>query len=461
MPALSSRSSTPAQDPANHLRSSLQEGSAKGSGSQLRSKSLGQGGAKAGSAKPKEKGSGQATFLFSCTVENNGKMVKEQLERLGGRQSEPDEQPDIQWHELRCHVDFESLQGLVNHLLMLTIVWKTGMLRSVKERCRRTGKGFPPQWFPLTFRLPHESEQFRRAAQARSGRWICKPASENRGRGIFLVDGPTAAQPKAPASGGLKRQSTQDVQALASGSLKRQSTKDVQAAKDATSTESRATDKMMEKLGPVNGIVQKYIDSPLLGSDGRKFDLRMYLLVARANPLLVYFRGGYVRRCLVPYDQKAADLFAHLTNNSLQKKAKNYKEEADDTIWDLERWVTDLGLGVEWLESTMAPGMRKILLEVMLGCADEIRSSPQGTFTLLGVDFMYDSQLRPYILELNSNPALWTNTNVLRDVLPAVVGEALQLVMWAHGTPGSSSSEPQTKYSMVLDEGRGLSCADS
>ncbi len=42
-------------------------------------------------------------------------------------------------------------------------------------------------------------------------------------------------------------------------------------------------------------LIQRYIPSPLL-LEGRKFDLRVYMLVASYAPLTAYYHDGYVRR---------------------------------------------------------------------------------------------------------------------------------------------------------------------
>lgn len=57
----------------------------------------------------------------------------------------------------------------------------------------------------------------------------------------------------------------------------------------------------------------RYIQNPLL-LDGKKFDVRSYLLIACAMPYMVFFGHGYARLTLSLYDPHSSDLSGHLTN---------------------------------------------------------------------------------------------------------------------------------------------------
>ena len=64
-------------------------------------------------------------------------------------------------------------------------------------------------------------------------------------------------------------------------------------------------------------VIQRYLDRPLLLNRGHprggfKFDFRMWLLVARADPWIVYGRDGHVRRAAAPFADGGR--LAHITN---------------------------------------------------------------------------------------------------------------------------------------------------
>ena len=101
-----------------------------------------------------------------------------------------------------------------------------------------------------------------------------------------------------------------------------------------------------EPIPPARGIVQKYIENPLLIpgamsdvnnhsdlSDGYKFDYRCYMLVARNDPAdggyMCFFHPGYIRLTTRPYSddlETLGDSSIHLTNASVQKKTDSYKD---------------------------------------------------------------------------------------------------------------------------------------
>ncbi|ETE72194.1 Protein polyglycylase TTLL10, partial [Ophiophagus hannah] len=203
----------------------------------------------------------------------------------------------------------QLLYQIPNNKILTT---KIGLLMNLREyervmkKVSQTAKLLKmDDFFPETFRLDTKDEReifFEIYKEPHI--WICKPTSSNQGRGIFL----------------LKSQA--DVRTL---QAKLQSMEDEQTYK-----------KLPYKL-PQARIVQRYIDRPLL-LEGKKFDVRSYLLIACTMPYMVFFGHGYVRLTCLNYDPKSNDLTSHLTNQYVQKKSPIYTHVKEETVWLMERF---------------------------------------------------------------------------------------------------------------------------
>lgn len=76
--------------------------------------------------------------------------------------------------------------------------------------------------------------------------------------------------------------------------------------------------------GGKTALIQKYIQ-PLLFKN-RKFDIRCYALVICLKGQLkaYWYKEGYIRTCSKEFNEDPNDLYAHLTNDAIQKKSSAY-----------------------------------------------------------------------------------------------------------------------------------------
>lgn len=122
-------------------------------------------------------------------------------------------------------------------------------------------------------------EEYRKNPQST---WIMKPCGKSQGAGIFLINKLSK----------LKRWSRE------------------------------AKTSFHPQIGKESYVISRYIDNPLL-IGGKKFDLRLYVLVTSFRPLKAYlFKLGFCRFCTVKYDTSVTELdnmYVHLTNVSVQK----------------------------------------------------------------------------------------------------------------------------------------------
>ncbi len=76
--------------------------------------------------------------------------------------------------------------------------------------------------------------------------------------------------------------------------------------------------------GGKSSLIQQYIN-PLLYRN-RKFDIRCYVLVTSiAGQLHAYwYKEGYLRTCCKEFSYDPSNVYAHLTNDAVQKKHRDY-----------------------------------------------------------------------------------------------------------------------------------------
>ncbi|KFQ04431.1 Protein polyglycylase TTLL10, partial [Leptosomus discolor] len=161
------------------------------------------------------------------------------------------------------------------------------------------------EFFPESFRLDLKDERnafFELCKEEQI--WICKPSCSNQGRGIFLL--------KNPAAVNTLRAKLH-------------------------SAEEDLLRKRVPYKAPQARIVQRYVHQPLL-LEGKKFDVRSYLLIACTMPYVLFFAQGYVRLTCVNYDAASEDLTVHLTNQYMQKKNSLYSQLKDETVWRMEHF---------------------------------------------------------------------------------------------------------------------------
>ena len=98
--------------------------------------------------------------------------------------------------------------------------------------------------------------------------------------------------------------------------------------------------------------------------------------------------------------------YIHLTNNSISKKShKFYSSEIKGCMWSIEQFQEYL-LQKEnkdiWA-SGIFPSIKKIVKYSLLAVGNLGR---KNSFEILGYDFMIDKEYKPWLLEINSSPAM-------------------------------------------------------
>lgn len=184
-------------------------------------------------------------------------------------------------------------------------------------------------------------------------------------------------------------------------------------------------------------VVQRYVARPLL-IDGRKFDIRLWVLVTPGGDVYLY-RDGVCRTSSEAY--RPTDLsnrLIHLTNHCLQETGANYSKAEQGNELPLTAIDTHALRGVtverggERVKATYArdilPQLKRIIAVTLMAVRDHVLGDPGccvSCFQLLGYDFIVDAACRAWLLEVNGSPGVANHLlePMVRDMLPLVLGQ--------------------------------------
>lgn len=161
--------------------------------------------------------------------------------------------------------------------------------------------------------------------------------------------------------------------------------------------------------GNVSLMMQQYLHPYLI--DGRKFDVRTYAYVASTDPLVVLWHRGPMRMCLAKYsldtlnDEDARG--AHVCNIGTARKHPLWRKRygPEDVVKEQTTLEEDLERRFpgQPVYSNLLARMQKVMVAVIRACIGRTRSQP-GQFELLAFDFMLDSDLNLWFLEVQPTP---------------------------------------------------------
>ncbi|XP_017374383.1 probable tubulin polyglutamylase TTLL1 isoform X3 [Cebus imitator] len=165
-------------------------------------------------------------------------------------------------------------------------------------------------------------------------------------------------------------------------------------------------------------VISLYINNPLL-IGGRKFDLRLYVLVSTYRPLRCYmYKLGFCRFCTVKYTPSTSELdnmFVHLTNVAIQKHGP-------------------------------------------------VMNNDKHCFECYGYDIIIDDKLKPWLIEVNASPSLTSSTandrilkyNLINDTLNiAVPNGEIPDCKWNKSPPKEVLGNYEILYDEELAQGDG------
>jgi tubulin polyglutamylase TTLL9 len=266
------------------------------------------------------------------------------------------------------------------------------------EKEGRNEEAADMDFFPITYNMPGEYslfvEEFKRNPNTI---WIMKPVGKSQGKGIFLF------------------------------------TRLQQVSQWKNDFRWKPDNPQAEPY-----VVQRYINNPLL-IGGKKFDMRIYVLVTSYSPLTAYlYRTGFARFTSHRYSANPEDLannYMHLTNVAIQKTSENYDSQTGGK-WDLR--LLKLYLISKYGHDRVIECFRKIqnIFTKALQAVQRVIINDKHCFELYGFDILFDSNLKPWLLEVNASPSMTANTEQDFELKVALLDDVFTIINMEKVTTG-------------------------
>uniref|UniRef100_A0A3Q3ILJ9 Tubulin tyrosine ligase-like family, member 2 n=1 Tax=Monopterus albus TaxID=43700 RepID=A0A3Q3ILJ9_MONAL len=330
-----------------------------------------------------------ATLVFRLH-DRGPELLREVLLERGWEEYDEGEQEEEDWnlywrgsafHSSQYH-NLLPWQRLNHHPKTAGITRKDFLARNLRRMRVASGSALY-DFSPTGFILPSDYTRFLaeynqlHLTSGESVYWICKPVDLSRGRGIFIF-------------------------------------KDIK-----------------DLVYDCSVIVQRYISDPLLIS-GYKFDLRIYVCVKSFHPLTVYIhQEGLVRFATEKYNLSSLhNLYAHLTNTSINKFGPFYKAEKERVgpgcKWTLSKFRHFLN-SQEVSQLVFWQRINNIVTLTLLTIAPTVPPCP-NCVELFGFDILIDVRLKPWLLEVNYSPALTLDCQTDITVKKGLISDLVDLM---------------------------------
>ncbi|XP_064610571.1 probable tubulin polyglutamylase TTLL9 [Liolophura sinensis] len=322
---------------------------------------------------------GDREIRFKCSLQNT--ILDVLKERPGWQEVTGEGDWDFFWCDREWLKDNYDSTYLQEHQKILhfrnhyELTRKNLMVKNLKRMKkqveREVGKaeGQIFDFFPTTFELPSEYHIFVEEFKKQPGlTWIMKPAAKSQGKGIFLF------------------RKLRDITEWKKGEYQPQPDPNQQL--------------------PETYVVQRYLERPYL-IGGRKFDIRIYALVMSFMPLKVWlYRSGFARFSNTRFSlDSIEDAYVHLTNVAIQKTAPDYDPEKGCkwSTQQLRQYLTAKhGLPAV---KTLFKQVDNIIIK-SLQSVQKLIINDKHCFEMYGYDILLDSDLKPWLIEINASPSL-------------------------------------------------------
>ena len=218
---------------------------------------------------------------------------------------------------------------------------------------------------------------------------------------------------------------------------------------------------ILSNVKPCNQtIIQKYIENPLV-INGRKFDIRQWVLVTDLNPLTIWlFETPYVRFGAENYHiDDFKNVFSQLTGNSIAKHSEKFNTgEIEGDMWENEQFREYLKKqygGDPWLE--IQKKIEKVVI-LSLESAKHKLFNRKNNFEVFGFDIMLDDKLNVYLIEINASPDWTYSTKVTEKLVKIASDDIMKVVL---DLPQENSKPENERKKVDTGRFRQIFCSSS
>jgi len=278
----------------------------------------------------------------------------------------------------------------------------------------------PFSFWPIGFNLPLEFDQYKEEYLRNPSPYILKPPMSSRGRGIVLAPTLDDVDPKS------------------------------------------------EFVRTKFPLAQKYIPNPIL-FEGHKITFRLYVALTSLNPLRVYvYPDGIARICSQRYSLDSfRDPLAHLTNYDLQMDCEegfNREMEAVNSSLEHDGLRSHIKYVFSLLQEKYNADLDKLWADihrlVLMTClsaeqffqkaAEHYVPKRTTSFEVMGWDLLVDTDMKPWLLEVNHTPSLAPHTNLENSIKSSMIRDLLSLVDIRNTTRSILIRETNSLFATVM-----------
>ena len=199
-----------------------------------------------------------------------------------------------------------------------------------------------------------------------------------------------------------------------------------QIENNTTNNENKQMFKSITKV-----IIQKYLEQPLLYY-GRKFDMRIWVFLNYDGNVFM-FKEGHLKASSLNFNLNSKNLFIHLTNYSVQKYNINFSKFEFGNEISFEEFQNSLNnehkLNLD-IKKNIIPKIKDIIMCSMKSVEKKINKFHRNfCFELFGYDFIFDKDVNPFLLEINTNPGLEESSPLINMLVPRMIDDLFRLTI--------------------------------